>query len=116
MKKVRQPDPKAGAFAVCLGATCLLLVIFVTASAARKYSGAACGISLLAWGISQIAAAKKNGGSDVASVELEPQSESLDKFENSGSMHNVLVLFGWIFLFVVMIFVLGVSYLFLSRR
>ena len=115
MKKVRQPDPKAGAFAVCLGATCLLLVIFVTASAGRKLSGAASGLLLLSWGISQIAAAKKKSGSDAASVELEPQSESLDKFENSGSMHNVLVLLGWICLFVVVISIIGVGYLFWMR-
>ena len=43
------------------------------------------------------------------------ESERIEKLEKSGSMHNVLVLLVWIFLFLAVVGGIGVGYLFWTR-
>ncbi len=43
------------------------------------------------------------------------QEELMSKKMGNGSMHNVLVLFVWIFLFLAVVGTIGVGYLFWTR-
>ena len=120
-RKKRQPNAAAGNFAVAFGSTALMLAIFVAHDLGQKCRGMAAGLLLLSWGLKEVAAAKKwkqEPEDEHYATTPEEIRESVrdEKMEKSGSMHNVLVLLGWIFLVVVVISALGVGYLFWTRR
>jgi hypothetical protein len=119
-QKRRKPDTAAGNFAIAFGGLVLMLAIFASANLGRKLAAMSSGLMLLGWGIGQVVSAKKWRGledkQDATNVGHQLESDDLEKLEKSGSMQNVFKLLGWIFLFVVVASIVGVSYLFLFHR
>ena len=115
-RKKRKPEVAAGYFAVIGGALCLGIGMF-SMSSANKYGAAGCGVMGLSWGLKELAAAKKweqepEEGHYAKTSEERREAESYEKLEKSGSMRNVSVLLGWVFLFVAVAAVIGLGYLF----
>lgn len=60
MKEANQkPNLAAGIFAVIFGAICFVLAVFVATDSTQKLWGIVFGVILLAWGSSQIVAARR---------------------------------------------------------
>jgi hypothetical protein len=119
-RQKRQPDAAAGGIAVAMGIGGLAIALFSSLSPGQRCGAAASGCMAFSWGLKELAAVKK--------WEQEPEDEHYatsakdilesgreEKLEKSGSMHNVLVLLVWIFLFLAVVGVIGVGYLFLTR-
>jgi len=119
MKK-REPDAAAGNLAIVMGVGCLSIAVFSHLSPGQRLGAAGCGLSGLSWGAKEIAAAKKwkqepETEHEATSITDKLEIERYEKMEKSGSMHNVLVLLAWIFLFLAVVGAIGVGYLFWTR-
>ena len=90
---------------------------FSSLSASSKYAAAASGVMGLSWGLKELAAAKKwkqepEEAHYARTAEERREAETYEKLEKSGSMRNVAVMLGWVFLLVIAVAVIGVWYLF----
>ena len=120
-RKKRQPDAAAGGLAVAIGVGCLAIALFSSLSPGQRYGSAASGCMGLSWGLRELAALKKwkqepEEEHYATTAEEMRESEQEQKMEKSGSMHNVLVLLGWFFLFLAAVGAICVGYLFWTRR
>lgn len=75
----------------------------------------------LSWGLKELAAVKKwKQEPEEEHYAITPEeireSEQEERMEKSGSMQNVFVLLGWVFLFLIVIGAIAVGYLFWRRR
>jgi hypothetical protein len=120
-RKKREPNAAAGNFAIAIGGSVTILTLFVAHDLGQKCRGMAAGLLGLSWGLKEVAAAKKwkqelEDKHYATTPEEIRESVQEEKMEKSGSMHNVLVLVGWIFLFLAVVGAVGVGYLFWMRR
>jgi len=117
----RKPNAAAGNFLIISGGFVLILSIIFANDLGQKLRGMAAGLIALSWELKEVAAARK--------WEKEPEekhyatsakdileSKREEKLEKSGSIQNVFKLFGWIFLFIIVVSIIGVGYLFLFHR
>jgi hypothetical protein len=119
-RKKRQPDAAAGGLAVAMGVGCFAIALFSSLSSGQRCGAATSGCLALSWGLKEVAAAKKwkqepEDEHYATSAKDILESEREEKMEKSGSMHNVLVLLVWIFLFLAVVGAVGVGYLFGTR-
>lgn len=117
----RRPEAGAGYFGVIGGAVCLGIGVLSSLSAAERLRDAACGLMALSWGLREVVAAKKWDKQPeqehyARTAEERRESERYEKLEKSGSMQNVMVLFGWSLVLVVVVATVGLGCLFLFHR
>jgi len=120
-RKRRQPVAAAGGLAVAMGVGCFAIALFSSLSPGQRFGAAASGCLGLSWGLKEVAAAKKwkqepEEEHYATTAEEIRESEQEEKMEKSGSMHNVLILLAWVFLFLGGVGAVGVGYLFWTRR
>ena len=70
---------------------------------------------LFAWGSRQIAAATKIKSREPEEASGQGESNTADEYMR-GSMHNVLILFGWVLRFIAVAAIVGLGYLFLFHH
>lgn len=120
-RKKRQPDAKAGGLAIAMGLVCFGIALFSSLSSGQRFGAAASGCMGLSWGLKELAAVKKwKQEPEEEHYAITPEeireSEQEERMEKSGSMQNVFVLLGWVFLFLIVIGAIAVGYLFWRRR
>ncbi|HEY4417706.1 MAG TPA: hypothetical protein VGO57_18585 [Verrucomicrobiae bacterium] len=119
-RKKRQPNAAVGRLTIAMGASYFLIAVFSSLNSQQRFGAAACGCSALAWGLRELAAVKKwqqepeddHYATTAAEIRESVQEEKLEK---SGSMHNVFVLLGWVFLFMAVAGAIVVGYLFWTK-
>jgi hypothetical protein len=104
-----------------MGVGSLSIAVFSSMDAGQKFRAASCGLMLLAWGLREVAAARRwkqepEGMHYARTAEERRESEMSEKLEKSGSMSNVLALLTWILLPVVGLCLLAFGYLMLFHR
>jgi hypothetical protein len=120
-RKKRKPEAAAGYFAIISGALCISIGMFSSLSRDQRYGGAATGLMGLAWGLKEVGAAKRWAQEPeeehyAKTAEERRESERFEKMEKSGSMQNVFRMFGWVFLFIAVVAIIGLGYLFLFHH
>jgi hypothetical protein len=103
-----------------MGVGGLAIALFSPLSPGQRFGAAASGCMGLSWGLKEVVAVKKwkqelEEEHYATTTEDILESEREEKMEKSGSMHNVFVLLGWIFLFLVVVAAIAVGYLFWTR-
>jgi len=103
-----------------MGVGGIAIAFFSPLSSEQRFGAAATGFAGLSWGLKEINAAKKwKQEPEAEHYAITPkeirESEQEEKLEKSGSMYNVLLLLGWIFLFVAVVGAIIVSYSFWTR-
>jgi hypothetical protein len=119
-RKKRQPDAAAGGLAITMGVGGLAIALFSSLSPGQRFGAAATGCMGLSWGLKEVAAARKwkqepEAEHYATTAEEIRESVQEEKLEKSGSMHNVLVLLGWIVLLLAVVGGIAVGYLFWTR-